>query len=163
MPHFLKNPMWKPGKSQNFNFSMFLPSNYQAVSIPMTMLLRTLFRSFRSQPIPIISEAVFSSSNPLVGRLRILGFVVETDGCGARLGRRRTRLFLACFLSHFRKRRSPPQHKDSGFILRKPSVGGTAALKPRHTRTIFFQTSTCFEKFWCTVVSEICHETSQKS
>ena len=106
MPHFLKNPMWKPGKSQNFNFSMFLPSNYQAVSIPMTMLLRTLFRSFRSQPIPIISEAVFSSSNPLVGRLRILGFVVETDGCGARLGRRRTRLFLACFLSHFRKRQS---------------------------------------------------------
>ena len=53
----------------------------------------------------IRSEAVFSSSNPLVGRLRILGFVVETDVCGARLGSRRTRLFLTSFLSHFRKRR----------------------------------------------------------
>ena len=52
-----------------------------------------------------MSEAVFSSSNPLVGRLRILGFVVETNVCGARLGRRRTMLFLTTFLSHFRKRR----------------------------------------------------------
>ncbi len=42
---------------------------------------------------------------PLWGDYGSFGFVVETDGRGARLGRGRTRLFLACFLSHFRKRR----------------------------------------------------------
>ena len=73
----------------------------QSCGLPSDLPLRDDNETYE---LTLKSEAVFSLSNPLVGRLRILGFVVETDVCGARLGRRRTRLFLTTFLSHFRKR-----------------------------------------------------------